>query len=150
MEATDKHRILTAGIVKQLNRILINSLGSDNFHLLEVDVDVDCRHEAFWMVGGIIPPISVQKQRAGKKWSKKFEKDPVDRPFQYLGKPLLALRHVLPLQPYEDIEFDKQDFRNDKTEIPSFKFDPHTLGYLTEYRHGTTIPGMYVFFSKFF
>lgn len=81
----DKQRILTSGIVKQLNRILINSLGSDNFHLHELDLDVDARHEAFWFTGGITPPISVQKGRAGMEFYKQFEKDPVDRPFQYIG-----------------------------------------------------------------
>lgn len=86
LDNREKQRIVTSGIVNQLNRILINTLGSDNFHLHELDVDIDPRHEAFWMVGGIIPPISTQKKRTGVNWLKKYEKDPIDRPFQYTGK----------------------------------------------------------------
>lgn len=85
----DRQRVMTAGVVRQLNRILINALAADNFHLYELDVDLDPRHEAFWVVGGIIPPILTQKIRAGKEWTKKYEKDPIDRHFQYIGKNFL-------------------------------------------------------------
>ena len=38
-------RIRTSGLVKQINRTLINALGADNRHLYELDADVDPRYE---------------------------------------------------------------------------------------------------------
>lgn len=75
----------TSGLVKQLNRILINALGADNSHLYELDADVDPRHEAFWFVGGIDPTKRVKQMREGIDWLKDYVNDPVDRPFQYIG-----------------------------------------------------------------
>lgn len=53
----------------------------------------------------------------------------------------MALRHQFPLQPIEDLNLSDQNFKKDNIEIPSFKYDPQTLGYVKEHRHGTTIPG---------
>lgn len=57
------------------------------------------------------------------------------------GKPALALRHQFPLPVVEEVNLEEQNFENDKIEVPSFKFDPQTLGYVKQHRHGTTIPG---------
>lgn len=42
----------TAEICKDLNRIIIKSLYPVAPHLVESEVDIEPRHEAFWMVGG--------------------------------------------------------------------------------------------------
>ena len=42
----------TAEICKDINRIIIKSLYSVAPHLVESEVDIEPRHEAFWMVGG--------------------------------------------------------------------------------------------------
>lgn len=78
-------RAKTSGLVKQLNRVLINALGPDHRHLYELDADVDPRHEAFWFVGGINPPAKVKKGRENVKWLKPSANDPVDRAFQYVS-----------------------------------------------------------------
>lgn len=84
-------RAKTSGLVKQLNRVLINALGPDHRHLYELDSDVDPRHEAFWFVGGMNPPAKVVKGREAVKWLEPYLKDPVDRGFQYASAFFLLL-----------------------------------------------------------
>ena len=134
-------RAKSSGIVKQLNRILVNTMGADNRHLYEMDADVDPRHEAFWFVGGIEPPKRIKKAKESLKWLREHADDPLDRPFQYIGKPFLALRHQHPLEPFEDIDFSSVTSANEK--IPSVTLDPRVFGFVTDHRHGTTIPGFW-------
>lgn len=77
-------RVKTSGIVKQLNRMLVNTLAADNRHLYELDADVDPRHEAFWFVGGIDPTHVIHKMRKGIKRLEQHADNPIDRPFQYV------------------------------------------------------------------
>lgn len=125
--------------MRQLNRVLINALGADNHHLQECDVDLDPRHEAHWFVGGIEPPHRIKMLIKGIERIKEFADDPVERSFHYQGQPLLALRHLHPLLPFEDIDFDSMTAKNEK--IPKMKIDPRKYGFLAEHRHGTEIPG---------
>lgn len=134
-------RAKTSGVVKQLNRILVNALAADNRHLYELDSDVDPRHEAFWMVGGIDPAENIRKTRKGIEWLKEHADEPIDRPFQYIGSPFLALRHQHPLAPFEDVNFKSTNSANEK--VPSVKIDPRSFGFTTDHRHGTTIPGFW-------
>jgi small subunit ribosomal protein S30 len=134
-----KSRTKTLGIVQQLNRILINSLGADNHHLQEVDVDIEPRHEAFWFVGGIEPSYRIKLMLEGKEKTKPFANDALERSFHYRGKPLIALRHLHPLLPFEDIDFDSLTGKNEK--IPNVTIDPRKYGFVTDHRHGTEIPG---------
>lgn len=126
-----------------LNRVLINSLSNKYSHLNEVETDFDPRHEAFWFLGGIPPPALVKKIKEGVKWQKQYANDPYDRKIQYVGKPYLALRHKLPLNSFGHDNLDSLDVNQDKVEIPEFRYDPITLGYRTEQRHATTIPGFW-------
>lgn len=134
-------RAKTSGIVKQLNRVMINALGADHRHLYESDTDFDPRHEAFWMVGGLDTTDQIKKMRGGLKFFKQFADDPVDRPFQYRSTPLLAVRHQYPLEAFENIEFGSMSAANEN--IPVVTFEPRTLGFTTEHRHGATIPGFW-------
>lgn len=137
----DVARVKAGGIVKHLNRILVNALGPDNRHLYESDCDVEPRHEAFWFVGGIEPTVIVRKMRACRSWTRPYANDPVDRPFQYVSQPHLALRHQFPLAPFEQMDFDSLTAPNEN--IQPVTIDPRALGFFTEHRHGTTIPGFF-------
>lgn len=109
-------------------------------HLNEVEVDIDPRQEAFWFVGGIEPPELTKRKRKGTAWQKDMADEPINRQFQYVGKPLLALRHTDPLEPLQNgnsVEISTTDLEK----IPRFSLDPRTIGYAHDYRHGTTIPG---------
>lgn len=83
----------------------------------------------------------VKKRREGIDWHKEFADNPVDRPLQYAGKPILALRHQHPLQPFENIDFGSLTSANEN--IPSVTIDPRAHGFTTDHRHGTTTPGFW-------
>lgn len=109
-------------------------------HLDEIEVDIDPRQEAFWFVGGIAPPLLTKRIRKGSLWQKDMADEPINRQVQYVGKPLLTLRHIDPLEQLQNddaVEIPSTDLEK----IPKFSYDPRTIGYAHEYRHGTTIPG---------
>ncbi|CRK97810.1 CLUMA_CG011186, isoform A [Clunio marinus] len=140
----DIERAKTSGLVKQLNRILTNFLGADNQHLYEADIDIDPRHDAFWFVGGIDPPKNIVKQRENSAWLKEIADENIDRPFQYIGKPMLSLRHQFPLEPFEDVDFSAMNSLNKNIHSSDeFTMDPRTIGFFTDHRHGTTLPGFW-------
>lgn len=58
----------------------------------------------------------------------------------FAGKPLLALRNRLPLEPVIDNFYDAAF--NVET-VPKFPCDPRTVGYSHGYQHGITIPGFW-------
>lgn len=142
-DPVEREEIIAGKIVVQLNRLLLAALQQEQPHLGEVEVDVDPRHEAFWVVGGFDPTENVRRYRRGMDWTKKYENDPTDRYLQYVGSPYVALRHQHPLPPLVEVDLDKQNVVEDKVEIPPYRLDPRTLGFTTEYRHGTTIPGFW-------
>lgn len=125
-------------MVSQINRTLINSLLADCPHLSEADTDIDPRHEAFWFVGGIEPPERIRKIKKNSGWQKDYANDPIDRNFQYIGKPLLTLRHEFPLE--SPLQFD-QFSADDILKVPEYRLDASTMGYTHENRTATTIPG---------
>lgn len=86
LNSKQKARILSSAIVNQVHRVITDALADQFEHLRQIDTDVDPVHEAFWLVGGIEPLEIVQKIREGQEWQKKHKMDPVDRPFQYIGK----------------------------------------------------------------
>lgn len=51
----EKKRLRTEQICRDLNRIIMKSLYNIAPHLVESEVDIEPRHEAFWMVGGKLP-----------------------------------------------------------------------------------------------
>jgi small subunit ribosomal protein S30 len=134
-------RAKSSGFVKQINRILVNSLGADNRHLYEADTDIDPRHEAFWFVGGIEPTKQVKAFRKKRDYLKRILDEPVDRPFQYVGTPFLALRHQYPLEPFAETDFNAADAP--KGNVPSVTIDPRSYSFYTEHRHGVSTPGFW-------
>ncbi|XP_055844922.1 28S ribosomal protein S30, mitochondrial [Episyrphus balteatus] len=139
LSAQQKDKLLGQIIVENLNRTLINSLSADAAHLSEIEIDLNPRHEAFWSVGGVNPSKDVVKSRKGRDWQKDTVDMPVDRLVQYTGEPYLAIRHSLPLAPIKSIEESTSEELAKK--VPLYKFDARTLGYKTDYRHATNIPG---------
>lgn len=143
LSTLEQEEEITSSLLNGLNRVLVNMLSNKYSHLNEVETDFDPRHEAFWFLGGIAPPALVKKIKEGVKWQKKYANDPYDRKIQYIGKPYLALRHKHPLNSFGYDNLDSLDVNQDKVDIPEFRYDPITLGYRTEQRHATTIPGFW-------
>lgn len=115
--------------------MLLIHLAPDYEHLNEFEIDLNPRHEAFWFVDGIKPPERVQKSR--EKTGSEIDNERILRPYQYIGQPYMTLRHKNPLQPLVD-SVDKT-----REDVPVYEYDSRTLGYTTDYRHGTTIPGFW-------
>jgi small subunit ribosomal protein S30 len=135
---------MASTIIKQLNRTLISTLGADNRHLYELDMDLNPRIEAFWFVGGIIPPFQAVRIRRRLFSKREFANDPVLRGMQYVGKPVLTLRHQHPLKPFVEMNYDELTTQNEN--IPSdeiSKVDPYAIGWTTSHRHGVTVPGFW-------
>lgn len=126
-------------IIEEINRTLINSLSADYPHLLEAEIDSNPRHEASWFVGGVKPPNNVTKMRKGVECLKEKADESVDRGVQYKGSPYLTLRHknILPAILSQE-EFTSAEKAKD---VPVYEFDVRSLGYSTEYKHLTNIPG---------
>lgn len=83
----EKTKRRTAELCLELNRVLLKHLRSTAPHLLEAEVDIEPRHESFWMAGGIEPPEDKKIWIERKKELTEEEKDePIDRPFQYVGR----------------------------------------------------------------
>ncbi|XP_055611305.1 28S ribosomal protein S30, mitochondrial [Uranotaenia lowii] len=138
-----REELQTTALLKGINRILINALAPQYSHLNEVEVDHEPRHEAFWFLGGTPPPPNLRKLKEGIDWQRPYANDPVDRKIQYLGKPYLAIRHKLPLEPITVEPLEALNVQTDGISIPEFRYDPNVLGYHTEHRHATTVPGFW-------
>ncbi|XP_050349705.1 28S ribosomal protein S30, mitochondrial [Nymphalis io] len=129
----------TRNVVRQINRIISNNLTDKVSHILSSQVDYDPRHEAFWFVGGVDVPNNVVNWRKKFKWLKDRAHESLDRPVQYLGSPLLTIRNQFPLKPV--IPYSEAE--NPEFKVPSYSCVPETLGYYSNYRHGTNIPGFW-------
>uniref|UniRef100_A0AAG5D2G6 28S ribosomal protein S30, mitochondrial n=1 Tax=Anopheles atroparvus TaxID=41427 RepID=A0AAG5D2G6_ANOAO len=143
LSAEEKEETVVRSLIVQLNRTITNALAEDYGHLADVETDFDPRHEAFWFLGGIYPPKLVRKIKEGEDWQKEHASDPYDRNMQYVGKPYLALRHKQMLEPLLAKDLEAFDISQDNVEVPEFRYDPLALGYMTEFRHATTVPGFW-------
>ena len=130
---------ITNAVTYQINRILLTSLSSTVPHLMEAEVDFEPRVEAFWFAGGIDPPHILKQSKEAREFTKEYANDPVDMPVQYVGSPILQLRHRVPLKEI----IPKHESENPELSIPVYKFDPRVLGYKFEYKHATSIPGFW-------
>ncbi|XP_038221970.1 28S ribosomal protein S30, mitochondrial [Zerene cesonia] len=136
-EEQQKEDALAKNVVRQINRIITNNITDKVPHILSSQVDYDPRVEAFWFMGGTDVPQKVVNYRYKFPWLKKRLHEPIDRPIQYIGSPILTLRNHLPLKPlvpYSEVE-------NPKFKVAKFKHVPESVGYFVEFRHGTNIPG---------
>ncbi|EDV44712.1 uncharacterized protein Dana_GF19982 [Drosophila ananassae] len=135
--AREKH--ITQIIVEQLNRALLKVMSPEYPHLSEVEIDYNPRHEAFWAVGGVQSTKNVVNSRNGCKWQIKEANNSSDRIIQYSGNPYMCLRHHKQLASWKT-PFESNDVGLSQN-LPLFKYDVRCLGYNTEHRHVTNIPG---------
>ncbi|OAD60324.1 28S ribosomal protein S30, mitochondrial [Eufriesea mexicana] len=119
---------ITNALVFQINRILLAALSPNTPHLLEAEIDFEPRVEAFWFVGGIERSPRSVKAREKSVYFKHRANDPVNVPVQYLGSPILQLRHQFPLR---EILSTEQSI-NPELSIPTFKLDPRVLVGMSE------------------
>jgi hypothetical protein len=85
------------------------------------------------------PPTFLRIRKEKMPWLKDTANKPIDRWFQYLGSPILHLRHELPLPAVVEMnESESSDF-----DVPFFRYDPKVIGFHDERRMGTNIPGKY-------
>ncbi|GLV44027.1 mitochondrial ribosomal protein S30 [Carabus blaptoides fortunei] len=139
LDKASEEDLISDSIIQQINRVVLNNLASTQTYIMDAQIDYDPRHEAFWFIGGIQPPDNSRKSREKFSWSKPLANEPINRAVQYLGKPSLAVRTELPLEPVISYsEADNPDF-----DVPLFSFDPRVLGYNSTNRHGTNIPGFW-------
>lgn len=131
--------IIANAIIQHINRTLQIHLAPLEPHIVEIQTDYEPRIEAFWFVGGVNPPSNIINIRKSIKWMKDYVDDPVDLGIQYLGQPVLYLRHEFPLK--EIISLSESE--NPSLEVPRFTYDPRVLGYACKRRHGTNIPGFW-------
>jgi hypothetical protein len=83
------------------------------------------------------PPMYLRKQRENVPWLKDSADKPIDRWFQYLGSPMMHLRHELPLPAVLQVhESESPDF-----DVPVFRYDPKVIGFHDARQLGTNIPG---------
>lgn len=126
-------------ISQQINRIMINNLSVKYNHLMECELDVKPRVEAFWFFAGFNVPDEVAKSRRSRDFLKEFENEPVNQPLQYYGSPLMHLRYKLPLKEISTQNTSKQFH----SEIPVEALDPRSHNYYKELKRATVIPGFW-------
>lgn len=130
---------ITKALVFQINRIILANLSSTTPYLLETEIDFEPRVEAFWFAGGIEHQHLSKIPKLKSEFLKERLRDAVTIPVQYVGSPILQLRHQFPLREI----FSLNQSINPELLIPEFKFDPRVLGYKFAYRHATCIPGFW-------
>lgn len=106
LSVEEKRRLKSAAVCQDLHRIIMKHLYGVAPHLIESEVDIEPRHEAFWMAGGKplfqlngkylltndfftgIEPPTDKKIWIERKVPLTEEElnEPIDRPFQYVGE----------------------------------------------------------------
>ncbi|XP_012528781.1 28S ribosomal protein S30, mitochondrial [Monomorium pharaonis] len=136
---SDMEEMISKALIHRINRMMLVYLASENPHLLCTEVDFEPRLEASWFMGGLDPPSFIKRFRKSVPFLKETVDDPVDLPVQYIGQPVMQLRHKHPLREIIPLS----DCENPALDIPAYKFNPLTLGYTLEMRHLTNIPGFW-------
>lgn len=135
--------IVSSAVVEKITREIINVASQNIQHLKDVEIDISPRIESSWVVGGMLPPERVKSYRRNAPASFQSERDrenePIDRVIQYNGSPMLALRSAKPLLPI----LPAAECEGEELVVPFWKYDPRTVGTLTDYKHVTNIPGFW-------
>lgn len=138
-EPSTVENALANGIIYQINRTMLANLSAKFPHLLETQVDFEPRIEAGWFVGGIEPTLYIRKSKEGSEYFKQFVDELIEMPVHYIGKPVINLRHDLPLKEIVPLSQSEDTALN----VPTFTYDPRVLGYNLQRRHLTNIPGFW-------
>lgn len=131
--------IRSKSLIQKINRVILIHLSLKYPHLLHAGVDFEPRLEASWFTGGINPSAFVKRAKRSIKFIKKYADDPIDLPFQYLGQPVMHLRHKYPLK--EIISLNKCE--DPALDVPIYQLFPKVLGHKHGRRHITNIPGFW-------
>lgn len=127
-------------IVHAINRAIINNLCSDAWHLKETQIDYSPRVEGFWQNKSITETfVRKQPKRGIPLWRlpEEYEDRPSNKYFQYIGHPILQIRHDNPLPAVSDVN-EGLIFQYP---VSKYDYDPHNLGFEIKRRFGTNIPG---------
>lgn len=130
--------IISKALVHRINRTMLIHLAPENLHLLQTEVDFEPRLEASWFMGSA-PTDSLRKFRESIEYLKEHVDDPIDLPVQYIGQPVMHLRHKHPLREIIPLS----DCENPALDVPTFKISPSALTYSLERKHLTNIPGFW-------
>lgn len=123
----------------QVNRILSTNLSQNYNHLLESQLDIGPRIEAFWVFGGFEPPRETVRAKDGREQTKAYKDEPINQFLQYNGSPILQLRHKLPLKEIVSL----QESEDPNLDIPVEPLDPRKQEYFHEHQHASIIPGFW-------
>lgn len=130
--------LVAKAVSQQLNRILTTHLSTKYNHLIETQIDMEPRNEAFWFFGGYEAPYELRRKRRGG-WAKEWENAPIDQCLHYTANPIFQLRHNLPLKEIISL----QESENSSFEIPVEDRDPRQFEYFYERRRAAIIPGFW-------
>lgn len=142
----EKEKELTKIVIYELNKSILNNLTSDEWHLKNIQIDYAPRIEGFWQNKSIIETFVKKQNKDGipvDKVPEEYEDRPSDKYFQYIGKPILQLRHNEPLPKIIDLK----EAHIYEYSVPQYKYDPHNLGFEIRRRHGTNIPGTFIIYN---
>lgn len=138
----EQEKEVTEIIIYELNKTILNNLSTDEWHLKNIQVDYAPRIESFWQNKSIKETFVKKQNKDGipiERVPEEYEDRPSDKYFQYIGRPILQLRHNEPLCPLMDVK----DAHIYEYAVPEYKYDPHNLGFEIRRRFGTNIPGFW-------
>ena len=130
--------VISKSVSQQIHRILTTNLAVNYAHLLEAQMDIEPRNEAFWFFGGLETPYETVRARKGH-WAKEWSDEPINQCIQYYGNPVLQVRHNLPLKEIMPLK----DSENSSLEIPVEPLDPRKVGYMLDRTRATIVPGFW-------
>ncbi|XP_011501135.1 PREDICTED: 28S ribosomal protein S30, mitochondrial [Ceratosolen solmsi marchali] len=132
--------VLAKNVSQQINSILISNLCPTNVHLIDTQIDIEPRIEAFWAFGGLEQPEKYKKfnQFCNPRIHRRYP-ERLNQYMKYIGKPILHLRHNLPLKEIISLK----DSEDEKLDIPINKFDLRKMGYFQSRERATIIPGFW-------
>ncbi|XP_077275480.1 mitochondrial ribosomal protein S30 isoform X2 [Temnothorax americanus] len=131
--------VISKALIHRINKTMLIHLAPENLHLLHAEVDFEPRLEASWFMGSLYPSSSRRLKRKSIEFMKDHADDPIDLPVQYIGQPVMHLRHKHPLREIIPLS----DCENPALDVPTFKLNPGVLTYNFEKKHLTNIPGFW-------
>lgn len=114
-------------------------------------MDYEPRQEAFWCVGGFHPSDEeYNKRKENEKLSEEEINEKVDHWIQYLGSPVIQVRHTFPLDTLDTNAINSEQEEKYLNAVFTECYDPSlTYGFELDRRYGTNIPGVsFLFLSR--
>lgn len=132
-------------LIHTINNVLITYFSNHFPHLMESMMDYEPRQEAFWCVGGFYPSDEEYNKRKEKKELSEEElNEKVEHWIQYLGSPVIQVRHALPLDILDTNGISNEQEEKSLNVAFAECYDPSlTYGLEFNRRFGTNIPGFW-------